>query len=294
MRLRPIEILSGIRAALEADPGEGDAVWEARVVEPLRPLLQPFSSWGPLAGAPLPEVAAKMSVYGPANDRERGLESLDRLRDAGSWEACCRAVRQSWEALDADSRGVELEGIDFTLVLSSDRMERGGGYTGMGGMPGKVWVAVWPDDENLPKLPAATAHEVNHNVRFLVEPFHPMHVTVGQYVVAEGLAESFAAELYGEERTGPWATPLDAEERRELLPRFREALDESGFDTARAWIFGDWAAEEHGYEPLGLPDFAGYRVGYELVRAFAERTDSTVAEATYLPWKQIVEGSGYF
>jgi uncharacterized protein YjaZ len=202
-------------------------------------------------------------------------------------------VLQAWEALEPEGRGVELDAIDFTLVLSSDPLERVGGYTGMGGMPGKVWVAVWPDAENLPKLPAATVHEVNHNVRFLVEPFHPTHVTVGQYVVAEGLAECFAAELFGEERTGPWARRLGEDERATLLPRFREAIHESGFDTARAWIFGDWAAAEHGYTPLGVPDFAGYRVGYELVHAYAERTDSTVAEATYRPWQEIVEESGY-
>lgn len=294
MELRSIEILSGLRRAMEATPEQRRRLWETEVVEPLRPLLEPFTSWGPMAGKPLPEAAAMMNVYGPADGVDAGLEALGRLERAGSWEACRRAVEQAWEALEPDARGVELEGIDFTLVLSSDRLERVGGYTGFGGMPGKVWVHVWPTADNLPKLPAATAHEVNHNVRFLVEPFHPMHVTVGQYVVAEGLAEAFAAELFGEERTGPWASPLSPDERRQLLPRFRDALDESGFDTARAFIFGDWAAAEHGYAPLGLPDFAGYRVGYDLVRTFAERTDTTVAEATYLPWRQIVEEAAYF
>lgn len=293
MKVRSIEVLDGLRRALEAPAEERQERWTEDVVEPLRPLLEPFTAWGPMAGKPLPEAAAMMNVYGPADDAGRGLQALGELERAGSWAACCRAVEQAWEALEPESRGIRLETIDFTLVLSSDPMERAGGYTGMGGMPGKVWVAVWPSDENLPKLPAATAHEVNHNVRFLVEPFHPAHVTVGQYVVAEGLAEAFAAELYGENRTGPWASPLSERERRELLPRYREAVDESGFDTARAWIFGDWAAAEHDYEPVGLPDFAGYRVGYQLVRAYAERTDSTIAEATYVPWKQIVEESGY-
>lgn len=293
MELRSIEILGGLRRALEASEPRRRHVWETQVVEPLRPLLEPFTSWGPMAGTPLAEAAAVMTVYGPDDDVAEGLAALGRLERAGSWETCRRAVEQAWEALQPEARGVDLEAIDFTLVLSSDPLQRVGGYTGFGGMPGKVWVHVWPSAENLPKLPAATAHEVNHNVRFLVEPFHPVHVTVGQYVVAEGLAEAFAAELFGEERTGPWATPLSAAERRELLPRFREVLHESGFDTARAWIFGDWAAAEHGYEPAGLPDFAGYRVGYGLVRAYAERTDSTVAEATYVPWQQIVEEAAF-
>jgi len=62
-----------------------------------------------------------------------------------------------------------------------------------------------------------------------------------------------------------------------------ERLAVSGFDVIRGYIFGDWAAEQLGYAPQGLPDFAGYTVGYQIVRAYCARTGLTVAEANLPP-----------
>jgi len=67
----------------------------------------------------------------------------------------------------------------------------------------------------------------------------------------------------------------------------------TGFDVIRGYIFGDWAAAAAGYQKQGLPDFAGYTVGYRLVRAYLRRSGRTAAAATYLPWRELVEGSGY-
>ena len=62
----------------------------------------------------------------------------------------------------------------------------------------------------------------------------------------------------------------------------------------RGYIFGDWAAERFRYPKQGVPDFAGYTLGFELVQAYLKRSGGSAAEATYLPWQEIVEGSGYF
>jgi uncharacterized protein YjaZ len=34
-------------------------------------------------------------------------------------------------------------------------------------------------------------------------------------------------------------------------------------------------------------------MGFRVVRAYLERTGRTAAEATYTPWQEIAEGSGY-
>ena len=143
-------------------------------------------------------------------------------------------------------------------------------------------------------MAAVTAHELHHNVRFAYEPFDPQAVTVGQYIVAEGLAEAFAAELYGEEALGPVTAMLTSDDYAAVLPRFGAALETRGFDEARAYIFGDSGAAQWGYPARGIPDFAGYGVGYRTVRAFLVRTGATVVEATYLPWREIARGSGLF
>jgi uncharacterized protein YjaZ len=122
---------------------------------------------------------------------------------------------------------------------------------------GYAMVLAWPDGYNLPRLPSIATHEVHHNVRLAFEPW-TVGTTVGQYVVLEGLAEAFAAEMVGEGLLGPWPNALSEDELEEVRPVFRDALETSGFDEIRGYIFGDWAASSHGYAERGLP--AGARV----------------------------------
>lgn len=92
---------------------------------------------------------------------------------------------------------------------------------------------------------------------------------------------------------GPWPNALSEGELEEARPRFRDALEVSGFDEIRGYIFGDWAASRMGYSPKGLPDFAGYAVGYRIVQEYLARSGLSASEATYVPWREIVEGAQY-
>ena len=206
------------------------------------------------------------------------------------------ALEGAVEALVPEEHGVEVGRVAFVLALADPRLpdltERNRGYTGFGGMMGYAAVLAWPDGYNLPRLSSIAVHELHHNVRLAFESWSS-RTTVGQYVVLEGLAEAFAAEAVGEELLGPWPNALSAEELEEARPVFREALEVSGFDEIRGYVFGDWAASKMGYVPRGLPDFAGYAVGYRIVREYLDRSGRTAAEATYLPWREIVERSRY-
>jgi uncharacterized protein YjaZ len=56
-------------------------------------------------------------------------------------------------------------------------------------------------------LKAAIAHEFHHNVLFYNAEWNFINeVSVERYIAVEGLAESFAASLYGEEYIGSWVT----------------------------------------------------------------------------------------
>ncbi len=300
MELLPIETLTGLRTALAAPPTARLDQFKALVLEPLRPFWGPFMAmpWARAEPQDDPALAAArmFGYYSPEQDIAAGLAALDRLAGAGSWTDCLAALNRSWRALSPEAHGLALPPICFNLYLSDPAKldARLGQYTGGGGRPGLVQVAVWPTDYNLPRLAAITAHELHHNVRFSYEPFIPQEVTVGQYIVAEGLAEAFAAELYGEAALGPVTAMVTPEARAAILPRFGAALETQGFDEARAYIFGDWAAAQHGYPARGIPDFAGYGVGYHVVRAFLTHTGMSAAEATYLPWREITAGSGVF
>lgn len=301
MELQAIDALTGLRAALAAPEERRLDLFRQGVMEPLRPFWEPFMGWMPPAPEadqrdPVLNAARTFGYYTPELDLPQGLAALDRLDRAGAWQGCLEALRRAWDALEPEAHDIPLRQVRFTLVLGDPAKleERDGSYTGIGGMPGIVMVMAWPTDFNLPRLPAIVPHELHHNVRFSWEPFVPHETTVGQYIVAEGLAEAFAAEICGEELLGPWATMLTGEQIVALKPRYRDALELQGFDTIRGYIFGDWAAEKTGYQPLGLPDFAGYSMGYRLVRTYLARTGKSAAETTYVPWREIVEESRFF
>jgi uncharacterized protein YjaZ len=301
MELHAIGALTGLRAALEAPAERRLALFREGVMEPLRPFWEPFMGWMPQApgadqGDPALNAARTFGYYTPELDVPRGLAALDRLDRAGAWPGCLDALWRAWDALAPEAHDIPIRQVRFTLVLGDPAKlgEREGSYTGFGGAPGTVMVMAWPTDFNLPRLPAIVPHELHHNVRFSWEPFVPHETTVGQYIVAEGLAEAFAAEVCGEELLGPWVAMLSDEQVAALSPRYRDALDVRGFDTIRGYIFGDGAAEQSGYTPLGLPDFAGYSLGYRLARAYLARTGKGAAEATYVPWREVVEESRFF
>jgi uncharacterized protein YjaZ len=299
MRIETLDVLEGLRAALEAPAHEQESALDARVVQPLRVFWERFAMMMPQA-TPLHErapsaIAAGIGLYHTGLDAARGLAALDALRASDALGHCVRGLEAAAVRLDPAAHGADAERVRFALALGDPahydpRMDQ---YTGVGMIPGELLVTVFPTAFNVPRLPAIAVHELNHNVRFRVEPWSPA-TTVGKYLVDEGVAECFAAEMYGEAMLGRWTTGLSVAEVDALRPRYREGIDVTGFNEIRGWIFGDWSAERLGHAKVGVPDFAGYAVGYRLVRAFLDRTGTSAAEATYLPWREIVGGSRFF
>ena len=298
MEINALSTLAGQRAALQRSAEERAAAYAELVMEPLRPLWEPMAARVGQTGYATEGPFAYMGLYPPGADAEEGLRRLDVLEREGSHAACVRALALAWERLAPMAPAGFPAEVLFSLGLTAPpapaMAARNMTYAGFGAMAGRIMTTVWPTAYSVPRLPGATAHELNHNVRFAYEPFNPMTTTVGQYIVAEGLGEAFATDLFGEELLGPYAQALDATELVVARERLGAAIDVSGFDVIRGYIFGDWAAAQFGYAPQGLPDFAGYTVGYQVVRAYCARTGRSVADATFRPWREIVERSGYF
>lgn len=294
MTIEFIDSLSKQKAALESGRMELFREW---VMMPLEKMWRPFLSRMPLQDGADPAlgVAQAWGVYSPQDGVEAGLQALQELEQAGAWMACVRAAQDALRRLDPAAHGIELGTLQFTLLLGSLRVLRKeyGAYTGAQ-MPGFALVLGWPNPMGTPRLPVASAHELNHIVRFCYEPW-TTETTVGQYMVAEGLAEAFGVAVVGDEGlVGPYAKALSPQQIEVLKPRFRAALETTGFDTLRGYLFGDWVAEQSGYPKQGIPDYAGYTLGYEMVKAYLKHTGQSAAQATYRPWREIVEQSGYF
>lgn len=294
--IETIDVLSALQAALETEQPEANTIFREQVMTPLKPFFQfPGGGAGTIQDdqdEPELALARAFGLYTPELNRAEGLAAIALLKDHKSVEAGHRALERAMTALAPEQHGVTLEPIRYTLLLMNPAVLREdyGSYSGFQ-RSGIVAVSCFPNSYNLPRLPAAAAHELNHIVRLTVEPWTD-ETTVGQYIVLEGLAERFAVELLGESILGPYATALSADALEAVKPRFAQALEQTG--DIRGYIFGDWAAAQFHYPKQGLPDFPGYTVGYQIVDAYLRRSGRTAAEASYVPWRDIVTESGFF
>jgi uncharacterized protein YjaZ len=223
--------------------------------------------------------------------------TLDTLAAANAWQKAAGALHQGWASFAPYAGRIPHKDITFGLMLADLRHAPGGeyGYSGFGAIPGWI-MTVYSEANayNLARLGGATVHELHHNLRFAVFPSNPMTMTVGEYMVAEGLAESFAGELFGEGVLGFYVTDFDDSRLDETRRIIGAALDLSGFAAVRGYIFGDDIAAQMGLPAAGVPPYAGYAIGYRVVQAYLKRCGKTVAEATFVPAAEIIAESGWF
>lgn len=296
MKLHIIDVESIYRRSLATtDAQERESIYRQELLAPFEGMMRFFGGGDPLA------LAKMWSLYTPedfANETRSTLERLvDRMVTGEAWRRSAVALERGLAAFAPYADDISLDAVTCALVLTdakrSNPIDRG--YAGFGGIPGYVMVTYsQANDYTLSRVEGASVHELNHNVRFHVVPFHPMQVTVADYMVSEGLAESFAVELFGEEVAGYFVTDISEQELALAKRVIGDVLDVTGFDAVRGYIFGDTISANMGRPKRGVPDFAGYAIGYGVVRHYLQRTGKSVAEATFLPSHEIIAESGFF
>jgi uncharacterized protein YjaZ len=281
------------RLLAEPDAGRREAIYRAEIVAPFEGLvnffgggdaLERFAQWGmPLA-------------LFEGERRATTAALVEQLAAHGAWEQFAQALADADKAFAPYQARLMQTPIQAALLvgdLSGNPLDRG--YTGFGSIPGWVMTVYGKaDDYTLPRLKGTTVHELNHNIRSVVAPINFMEVTLAYYMVMEGLAEAFAAELYGEDLVGYYVTDFNEGEIAQAKTVIGGALNVTGFNAVRGYIFGDALADTYGFPKAGVPPFAGYAIGYRVVQQFRQRTGKSVAEATFLPAEQIIAESGYF
>lgn len=222
---------------------------------------------------------------------------VDLLSDDGFWQSCKSSIERSLQCFEDAGIDLPVRDYVFTVMLAnpeSPYAKTSDNYSGDGGIPGYIFGSMVPSDYTKSRLPVALAHETGHNVRYQFIRWSN-DITLGQYIVAEGLAESFAAHMYGTENVGPWVTKTDGETLNDYIkPLMAEALGEQGFDNITAWMYGDELAALQGYIPAGMPYCAGYACGYYLVKHYLQKTGKSIVEATILPADEILAGAADF
>lgn len=228
----------------------------------------------------------------PQQVDETKASQIAILSDETFWKQCEQVIKESFQRFEDGGILLPLRDYLYTIVLQNEESpyaKMSDNYSGDGGIPGYIFGACVPSKETMKRLPFALAHEVNHNVRFQFITWSN-DITLGEYMVLEGLAENFVACCYGEEKVGPWVTKTDMETLNEYIkPLMKEALSERGFENISSYMYGDELSAMQHYFPVGMPYCAGYACGYHLIRYYLKKTGKSIVEATILPAEEIMK-----
>ena len=278
-----------------SDTSERQASYLAEIVRPWQEMM---SMVGGLHTAVDPLAGPRAWNWVLPDQLDSAPECLVKLEADNAWERGKAAMERAVSRFRPIRRQIPISQIEGWLIVADpERADPiGRGYTGGVDFMQPRFVVQYsdPNDYNLPRLEGCIVHEMHHLVRSRVVPWNFMQATVGQYIVHEGLAESFAAANYGQDIVGYYVTEFDESQFGTAKALIGANLEATGFDTLRAFIFGDYWAGKLGFSAVGMPDFGGYAIGYRVVQAFLERTGTTIEEATFLSARVILDQSGYF
>ena len=223
-----------------------------------------------------------------SSDDPRYPEALARMVRADAWGQVQRELERAWAAVSAALPGIQHPTrIDVQLTLGNPDdatfINKTLGYYGMGSMPGRIWLVQWPTDYNLSRIGACAVHEFSHNLRYSTLGWTG---TVGEWVIAEGLAEALAVQVCGPDSTGAWYAGLSPEAVDTAEQKVLAALDSA--ENPTAYVLGDATALKMGGSEIGMPHMGGYAVGRRLVERYLEATGKTAAAATADPHQAII------
>lgn len=126
-------------------------------------------------------------------------------------------------------------------------------------------------------IPLTVAHELDHSSRFRDGP--GMGNTLGDRIVAEGLADHFAHQVYPHAPLGPWDHALTKVQERAYWTFVRPRLGSVDIDGA---LF--WGANGR------FPGWAGYTLGYDIVGRYLAAHHLTGGQAVLVKTATILAG----
>lgn len=286
------------RLLAEPDVVRREQLYQELIIAPWLPMMNMMQQPGMTQDDPY--AGAKAWGWLLPHQTELMADLLQQMEAAHAWETGREAAANAADRFTPYADRLPLDTVEGWLMLADPARfanDPQRGYTGATDWFAPRYIGqFWqPNEDNLPRLAGLVAHEMHHLVRFRVFPFNPRTTTVADYIVLEGMAESFAASLFGEQVVGFYVTEVAEAELDAAKSLIAAGLPRNGFDVIRSYIFGDSLAAQNGYQPLGgMPTFGGYAVGYHVVQAFLQRTGMTVEEATFVSADEIVAKSGYF
>ena len=227
-------------------------------------------------------------------DDARYPEALLRLVQADAWGQLRRELARAWEYQRSVLPGIRHpDRVEVVLTLGNPDdpifIERTLGYYGMGATPGSIWLVAWPTDYNVTRIGACGVHEFAHNLR---TPNVESQFNLAEWVIQEGLAEVFTAEVCGAESTGAWYAGVAGPALDAAYDKVTAAFGTgSSFADWTGYVLGDDIACRMGRRPVGVPHMGGYAVGRRIVERYLEKTGLKAAQAIVRPAAEILAGA---
>lgn len=283
------------REMMNAAPAEKNNIYRDE-------LMKPFESKWSCVGIPLRaetdggydvvSAAAMNGFYAPTQITEERHAEIDKISDEAFWADCENSIRNTLSGFEQHGIKLPKQEYVFTVVLSdpqSPMTAMTGDYCGDGGIPGYIIGSIVPNERSLCLLPVALAHEANHNVRWQFMQWSS-HITLADMIVSEGLAETFAANMFGENKIGKWVRETTPEMLQETVkPLIRANLMISDFQLLSSYLYGDEIMALRGGQPIGMPYCGGYACGYALIGHYLKKTGASIYEATITPTEEILK-----
>jgi uncharacterized protein YjaZ len=222
-------------AVIEKGVTAAAAEWTARCVAGGQ-FAEVAGSYAPDPGVGMTERKAQMAKF----DRQVFVRLATE-----AWQRANEALPQPSLRLCVD---VAAPGDAFTRDVM-------GGVAGVTAGGGRIVLRIHPDAPWQAAVPYAVAHELHHSywVHAHFNPAAPF--TLADYLMLEGRADYFARALFP--RDAPWTAPLDAAAYAAVWQRVSSQLGTTEWNVLQATMFGAPDA--------GVPQWAGYRLGYRLV-----------------------------
>lgn len=270
-------------------------------------LMKPFEYKWKCIGVPLKseelkgyDVVSYSTVsggYHPLQITNERINEINKISDEEFWNKCEESIRKTLEGFEANGISLPTQNYIFTILLSNPEnpmAKMTGDYCGDGGIPGYIIGTIVPNDISLNMLPVALAHEANHNVRWQFIPWSP-NITLADMIISEGIAISFEAYLFGEDKIGRWGKGTSIDVLNNIIkPAIKDNLYEKDFSKISAYLYGDEITEMNGGKIVGVPYCSGYVCGYELIKYYLNKTGKNIFDATITPTDSILNETEEF
>lgn len=295
MRVTAIRSDKIYKKMIFAKPEERDDIYRYE-------LMKPFEFKWSCIGIPLKakqsggyDVIMASSMGGgflPSQINNERIDDVDKISDEKFWQSCEDSIENTLNAFEANGISFRVKDYIFTVLLNdplNPMSKMTGDYCGDGGIPGYIIGTIIPNEKSLKMLPVALAHETNHNVRWQFMKWSNQ-ITLADMIVSEGLAENFAAIMFGEDKIGRWVKNTTSETLEAVIkPAIKENLNNNDFNKLSVFLYGDETMAMRGAELVGMPYCAGYACGYHLIKYYLKKTGKTIYEATITPTADIIK-----